>query len=117
MVHMITEALKHMKGELAHMCEAPTMLARCREVGYQWRPRELDPVTTVHLFLLQSLQGNTACSHLPPLAGLRCTAAAVFRPAPACRSSSGSRWYVRPQRSARTRPTMRGDGEATARSW
>jgi hypothetical protein len=77
MVYMITEALKHMKGELAHMCEAPTMLARCREVGYQWRPLVLDPVTTVHLFLLQSLQGNTACSHLPPLAGLRCTAAAV----------------------------------------
>jgi hypothetical protein len=58
------------------MFDAPTILALCREVGYQWRPRVLDPVTTVHLFLLQILHGNTACSHLPHLAGLRFTAAA-----------------------------------------
>jgi hypothetical protein len=76
MVHMITEALKHIKVELARMFDAPTILALCREVGYQWRPRVLDPVTTVHLFLLQILHGNTACSHLPHLAGLRFTAAA-----------------------------------------
>jgi hypothetical protein len=76
MVHMITEALKHIKVELARMFDAPTILALCREVGYQWRPRVLDPVTTVHLLLLQILHGNTACSHLPHLAGLRFTAAA-----------------------------------------
>jgi hypothetical protein len=76
MVHMITEALKHIKVELAHMFDAPTILTLCREVGYQWRPRVLDPVTTVHLLLLQILHGNTACSHLPHLAGLRFTAAA-----------------------------------------
>jgi hypothetical protein len=58
------------------MFDAPTILTLCREVGYQWRPRVLDPVTTVHLLLLQILHGNTACSHLPHLAGLRFTAAA-----------------------------------------
>jgi hypothetical protein len=36
----------------------------------------LTPVTTVQLFLLQILPGNTACSHLPHLSGLQFTAAA-----------------------------------------
>jgi hypothetical protein len=49
----------------------------CREIGYTaWRDRLLTPVTTMQLFLLQILHGNTACSHLPHLSGLRFTAAA-----------------------------------------
>jgi hypothetical protein len=38
--------------------------------------RQLDPVTTVHLFLLQILHRNTACAHLPHLAAQRFTASA-----------------------------------------
>jgi hypothetical protein len=62
MVGMVTEALRHLKADLAVLLEAPTIVALCREVGDPWRSRLLDPVTTVHLFLLQILQGNTACS-------------------------------------------------------
>ena len=76
MVGMVTEALKHIKAELAVLLDAPMILALCREVGYQWRSRLLDPVTTVHLFILQVLHGNTACSHLPHLSGQRLTASA-----------------------------------------
>lgn len=36
----------------------------CRQEGYTWRKRLLDPVVTVYLFLLQILHGNTACSHV-----------------------------------------------------
>jgi Transposase DDE domain len=36
----------------------------------------LTPVTTVQVFLLQMLHGNTACTPLPPLSGLRFSAAA-----------------------------------------
>ena len=36
----------------------------------------LTPVTTIQLFLLQILHGNTACSHLPHLSGLRFSASA-----------------------------------------
>ena len=40
-------------------------------MGYTgWRNRVRTPVTTVQLFLLQILHGNTACSHLPHLSGL-----------------------------------------------
>jgi hypothetical protein len=33
----------------------------------------LDPVTTIHLFVLQMLHGNTACSHVPRLGGIACS--------------------------------------------
>ena len=76
MVGTVTEALRHIKAELAVLLDAPTILALCRALDYQWRERQLDPVTTVHLFLLQILHGNTACSHLPHVAGQRFTASA-----------------------------------------
>src|SRR3989442_10290065 len=76
MVGTVMEALRQIKAELGPLLDAPAILALCHEVGYQWRPRLLDPVTTVHLFILQILHGNTACSHLPHLAGQRFTASA-----------------------------------------
>jgi Transposase DDE domain len=76
MIGMVSEALRYIKAELADLLNAPTILAVCREVGYPWRPRVLDPVATVHLFILQILHGNTVCSHLPHLAGQRFTASA-----------------------------------------
>src|SRR5215470_9181622 len=36
----------------------------CRQQKYTWRRRLLDPVTTIYLFLLQILHGNTACQHV-----------------------------------------------------
>ena len=53
------------------------ILTVCRAIVYPaWRDRVLTPVTTMRLFRLQMLHGNTACSHLPQLSGLPCTAAA-----------------------------------------
>jgi hypothetical protein len=40
----------------------------CDELGYEWRDRELDPATTVALFVQQVLHGNVSCGevrHLP----------------------------------------------------
>jgi len=76
MVGTVTEALRHIKAELVTLLDAPTILALCREVGYHWRARLLDPVTTVHLFIVQILHHNTACSHLPHLVAQRFTASA-----------------------------------------
>ena len=59
------------------LLQPDAILAVCREISYiAWRARVLTPVTTVQLFLLQILHGNTACSHLPHLSGLRFSAAA-----------------------------------------
>jgi Transposase DDE domain len=77
MVPNITAILQRLTGEWAALLEPEAILAVCGEVGYTgWRDRVLTPVTTMQLFLLQILHGNTACSHLPHLSGLRFTAAA-----------------------------------------
>jgi hypothetical protein len=48
----------------------------CREAGHSWRERELGPVTTVKMFLLQVLFGNVACNFVPHLAGKDVTGSA-----------------------------------------
>jgi len=77
MVPGITTILQQLTGEWAALLQPDAILAVCGEIGYTgWRDRVLTPVTTIQLFLLQILQGNTACSHLPHLSGLRFSAAA-----------------------------------------
>jgi hypothetical protein len=77
MVPSITTSLQRFSGEWAALLQPDAILTVCREIGYTaWRDRLLTPVTTVQLFLMQILHGNTACSHLPHLSGLRFSAAA-----------------------------------------
>jgi hypothetical protein len=77
MVPNMTTILQRFTGEWAMLLQPEAILTVCREIGYTaWRDRVLMPVTTVHLFLLQILHGNTACSQLPHLSGLRFSAAA-----------------------------------------
>jgi len=82
MVGTVTEALRHLKAELAALRDAPTIFALCHAVGSQWRARLLAPVTPVPLFLLQLLPSNTAWSHLPRLGAHRLTAAAFCHARP-----------------------------------
>jgi Transposase DDE domain len=77
MVPSVTAILQRFTTEWASLLRPEAILAACGEVGYlAWRHRVLTPVTTVQLFLLQILHGNTACSHLPHLSGIRFSAAA-----------------------------------------
>ena len=77
MIPCITAVLTQLKTDWAAQLEPDAILAVCREAGYtSWRDRVLTPVTTIQLFLLQILHGNTACSHLPHLSGLRFSASA-----------------------------------------
>ena len=77
MVPSINTILQRFSGEWAALLQPDAILTVCRDIGYTaWRDRVLTPVTTVQLFLLQILHGNTACSHLPHLSGLRFSAAA-----------------------------------------
>ncbi len=77
MVPTMTTILQRFSEEWAALLQPEAILTVCREIGYTvWRDRVLTPVTTVQLFLLQILHGNTACSHLPHLSGLRFSAAA-----------------------------------------
>ncbi len=77
MVASVTAVLKRLKTEWATQLQPEAIITACEEAGYtSWRDRVLTPVTTIQLFLLQILHGNTACSHLPHLSGLRCSASA-----------------------------------------
>lgn len=63
------DAVRQIKSDLSRHLSRETIERLCRELDYTWRERLLGPVETVHLFLLQILHGNTACDHLPHLAG------------------------------------------------
>jgi hypothetical protein len=72
----IPQVLRQFKADVAKAVSAQTIIKICGFLHYTWRDRVLDPVTTVHVFLLQILHGNTACTALPRLAGLCFTAGA-----------------------------------------
>ena len=67
---------QQIKSDVARVLSSVQILRLCTELGHQWRTRELDPVATVHGFLLQVLPGNTAASHVPHLLGKTVTAEA-----------------------------------------
>jgi hypothetical protein len=56
----------------------------CVELGHAWRDRELDPATTVALFVQQVLHGNVPCSEVRHLA----TAGKRFTPSAYCQARS-----------------------------
>jgi Transposase DDE domain len=72
----IPQLLKQFKTDVAQVLSAEVIRKVCDCLGHVWRERVLDPVTTIHVFLLQILHGNTACTALPRLAGVAFTAAA-----------------------------------------
>jgi hypothetical protein len=65
----LADALRQIRDDLATLLEPESLRQLCRDCGHRWRERVLGPVTTIHLFVLQVLHGNTACAHLPHLAG------------------------------------------------
>jgi hypothetical protein len=76
MARSILAAVRQIKSDLARFLR-PTLIHRlCAGVGHLWRNRVLDPATTVHLFLLQILNGNAPCSQVPRLGDVDCSAEA-----------------------------------------
>ena len=73
MARSILAAVRRIKSEVAHWLTAESIHEVCAAVGHAWRERVLDPVATVHLFVLQVLHGNTACAHVPRLGNVRCS--------------------------------------------
>jgi hypothetical protein len=59
----IVTILGRLRQDLAADLSPDAIAQACRQEKYSWRNRVLNPVTTVYLFLLQILHGNTACQH------------------------------------------------------
>ncbi len=73
MAHSIVAAVERIKADVAHWLTPASIHDLCRALKHRWRERVLNPATTVHLFLLQILHGNTACNHVPRLGGVDCS--------------------------------------------
>jgi Transposase DDE domain len=73
MARSILAAVQQIKSEVSQFLSHELIREVCAAVDHVWRERILDPVTTVHLFVLQILHGNTACSHVPRLGGVACS--------------------------------------------
>jgi hypothetical protein len=69
----LADALRRVQNDIATLLQPEPLRQLCRDCGHHWRERVLGPVTTIHLFVLQVLHGNTACAHLPHLAGIAFT--------------------------------------------
>src|SRR5205085_9564411 len=72
----IPQILRQFKTDVSSAIAADTILKICGYLNHACRERVLGPVTTVHVFLLQILHGNTACTALARLAGIPFSAAA-----------------------------------------
>jgi hypothetical protein len=79
MAASIVAALARIKRDPLGLLGREAVEALCEEFGHGWRQRELDPATTVALFVQQILHGNCPCSevrHLGGACGATFTAAA-----------------------------------------
>ena len=72
----INHSLRLVKEDLANLLEPESIFGICRDVGHHWRKSLLNPAVLIHLFVMQILSGNTACTHLRHLSGLAFTASA-----------------------------------------
>jgi hypothetical protein len=63
----ILAAVRQIKAKVAEHLQSAAIERLCHDLNYVWRDRLLGPVATVHAFLLQVLNGNTACDQVPHL--------------------------------------------------
>ena len=66
----ISEVVSHFKQNWIAELSDGNIKQACIESGMSWISSLLNPVTTIQIFLLQILFGNTACSHMPHLTGM-----------------------------------------------
>ena len=72
----ILPALRGVREDLGEILSRCAVERLCEELGYDWRSGPLDPFNTLHLFILQVLNRNTAMTHRPHLSGESFTASA-----------------------------------------
>ena len=72
----LTQVVQQFQQDWTAQLAPHIILTVCQDIGYEWRERCLDPVTTLQLFFVQVAHGNTACTHLRHLTKLDVTASA-----------------------------------------
>lgn len=69
----------HTPAPPPRLVEPEVVRDACRELGISYRKRILDPLTTLHVLLVQALHGNTARHDLRLKSGVHASAAAICR--------------------------------------
>ena len=72
----IARIVAQFKQSWCQELEDEAIRVACREAGHSWRERELGPVTTVKMFLLQILFGNMS----PRVMGVEGAVSLLFAP-------------------------------------
>ena len=75
----ITDVVRRFKQNWTEELSATAIAQVCRDAGMTWHNSTLNPIVTIQIFFLQILHGNTACEHLPHLAGMTFSAAAYCK--------------------------------------
>jgi DDE family transposase len=65
----IVQTIERLQRSWRQAVEEAAVVQACREAGHHWRDRELNPITTIKMFLLQILYGNVSCDFTTDLAG------------------------------------------------
>lgn len=76
---IVSSSFDRIKQELERYLPASYIESAFRDAGHRWRERQLGPVLTVQLFVLQILNCNTAIRHLHHLSKLPVKAAAYCK--------------------------------------
>jgi hypothetical protein len=63
--HRLVSILGRIRQDVASLLEEEAINAACRAENYTWKNRLLNPSNTIHLFILQILNRNTALNDLP----------------------------------------------------
>jgi hypothetical protein len=75
----ITDVIGRFKQSWTQELSQDAITLACREAKMTWHNSTLNPITTIQIFFLQILHGNTACEHLSHLSGMSFTAAAYCK--------------------------------------
>jgi hypothetical protein len=63
--HRLVSILGRIRQDVATLLDKEAINAACREENYHWKNRLFNPTNTIHLFILQILNQNTALNDLP----------------------------------------------------
>jgi Transposase DDE domain len=75
----LVSILQRIRQDVATLLDKEAINAACREEKYTWKDRLLNPVNTIHLFILQVLNQNTPINDLPRKSGESFTGSAYCK--------------------------------------
>ena len=77
--HRLVSIRQRIRQDVATLLGKEAINAACREEQYSWKDRLLNPVNTIHLFILQVLNQNAPINDVPRKSGESFTGSAYCK--------------------------------------